>query len=170
MKIGLIQRIVLAFKALWKALKEPEKALGFVSGIEPVKPQEMGDQSHLRLLASLQRTGRLVDFLKEDISSFDDSQVGAAVRKIHEDCAKSLEELITIRPIMEEREGAAIMVPRGYDPSNIKVVGKVQGEPPFTGTLVHRGWKAHKRSLPKQMGEMTSEVISPAEVEVRSRA
>jgi hypothetical protein len=167
MKIGLINRIVLAFKAFWKALKEPEKGQDFVAEIESVKLQETIDQSHLRLLASLQRVGRLVDFLKEDISSFDDSQVGAAVRKIHEECAKNLEELVTIRPVMEEREGASIMVPRGYDPSNIKVVGKVKGEPPFKGTLVHRGWKAHKRSLPKQVGELVTEVISPAEVEIK---
>jgi hypothetical protein len=46
-------------------------------------------------------------------------------------------------------------------------VGKVKGEPPFTAVLVHRGWKAHKKSLPKNMGEQGTEIICPAEVEVR---
>lgn len=160
----------IAIKAFFKAWREPEKALKFLQD-EPLKlPEkipEQADQSHLRLLAFLQQSGRLIDFLKEDIASIDDAQVGAAVRKIHQDCAKSLEELVTIRPVMSEHEGASIRVPQGYDPASIKVVGKVKGEPPFTGVLVHKGWKAHKRSLPKKIGEQHNDVICPAEVEVR---
>nr|MBA3815298.1 DUF2760 domain-containing protein [Parachlamydiaceae bacterium] len=121
--------LVLAFKAFFKALKDPEKAEVFVSGksIES-KAQESGEQpSHLRLLHLLQQSSRLIDFLKEDISSFEDAQVGAAVRKIHEDCGKSLEELVTIRPVMEQNEGEKIIVPQGYDPLKIKVIGNVKG-------------------------------------------
>lgn len=156
--------LMLAIKAFFKALKEPEKALNFVEE-KPVKV-DSNDQSHLRLLALLQHSGRLIDFLKEDIVAFNDSQVGAAVRKIHEDCRKSLEDVVTIRPVMEEPEGTMIHVPKGYNPSTMKVVGKVKGEPPFTGILVHRGWKAHKLSLPKKTGDH-SEIICPAEIEVR---
>lgn len=159
-----MNKLQVALKAFWKAWKEPEKGKLF---LDDGAKKSSEDASHLQLLHTLQRTGRLIDFLKEDIASFDDAQVGAAVRKIHEECAKSLEELITIRPLMDEKEGASIQVARGYDPSKIKVVGKVKGEPPFKGTLVHRGWKAHKRSLPKMTGEHASEVICPAEVEVR---
>ena len=61
-----------------------------------------------------------------------------------------------------------ITVPQGYDPAAIKISGKVKGQPPYTGTVVHQGWKAHKRSLPQKMGEHTSEIICPAEVEVKS--
>lgn len=155
----------LALKAFFKAWNQPEEAKKFLEG---AKPQiESQDQSHLRLLALLQQGGRLVDFLKEDIASYSDAQVGAAVRKIHEDCNKSLEELVTIRPVMEEREGATVKVPVGYDPSTVKVVGKIKGDGPYTGVLVHKGWKAHKRSLPKKIGDQLSEVICPAEVEVK---
>lgn len=155
----------LAFKAFLKAFKDPKQAQEFVDG----KPRqlEVQDQGHLRLLSLLQHSGRLIDFLKEDISKYSDAQVGAAVRKIHQDCGKSLEETVTIRPIMEENEGATVKVSAGYDPSTIKVVGKVKGEPPFSGTLVHKGWKAHKRSLPKKIGEQHNDVICPAEIEVR---
>ncbi len=155
----------LAFKAFFKALKEPKKAQEFID--ETPKQIETHDLSHLRLLSILQNSGRLVDFFKEDITKFSDAQVGAAVRKIHQDCAKSLEELIAIRPVFEEQEGARINVPQGYDPSTIKVVGKVKGEPPFSGILVHKGWKAQKRSLSKKVGEQHCEVICPAEVEIR---
>jgi hypothetical protein len=161
-----MERLILAFKAFMKAWREPLKAQQFLLVSEQPK-MDQADQSHLRLLAILQHSGRLVDFLKEDINEFSDAQVGAAVRKIHEECGKSLEEIVTIRPVMEEKEGAIVKVQPGYDPSSIKIVGKVKGEPPFTGTLMHKGWKAHKRSLPKKTGEQLSEVICPAEIEVR---
>lgn len=157
-----------AFKAFIKAFKEPKKAQQFVEGASEPKQIEGTDQSHLRLLYYLQQSSRLVDFLKEDIGSFNDAQVGAAVRKIHQDCAQAIEELVTIRPLKDEQEGSTVQVPKGYNPAEIKVVGKVKDGPPFTGTLVHRGWKAQKRSLPKKTGEQTPEVICPAEVEIKS--
>ena len=73
---------------------------------------------------------------------------------------------MTLRPLKDEDEGATVHIPRGYNPAEIKIVGKVKGEPPFTGVLVHRGWKAQKRSLPKTTGEQNPEIICPAEVEV----
>lgn len=164
-------RLLLAIKAFFKAFKEPEKARQFIDGMPAAsgcsKETVTADASHLRLLGVMQQSGRLVDFLKEDISAYDDAQIGAAVRKIHDDCAKCLEDLVTIRPVFEENEGAKINVPQGYDPSKIKVVGNIKGEPPFAGVLVHKGWKAHKRSLPKKVGDQLTEIIWPAEVEIR---
>lgn len=156
----------LAFKAFMKAFKEPKKAKQFVEDTPP-KQVEHADQSHLRLLGYLQQSSRLIDFLKEDLSGFNDAQVGAAVRKIHQDCAQAVEELVTVRPLRDEQEGASVQVQKGYNPAEIKVVGKVKGEPPFSGTLVHRGWKAQKRSLPKKTGEQMLEVICPAEIEIK---
>lgn len=158
--------LLIALRSFFKALKDPNKAQEFLDEA-PKKQIDHSDQSHLRLLAILQQAGRLIDFLKEDISAFTDAQVGAAVRKIHQDCGKSLEEIVTIRPVLQENEGDVVKVAPGYDPSTIKVVGKVKGEPPFSGILVHKGWKAHKRSLPKKAGEQSNEVICPAEIEVR---
>jgi hypothetical protein len=157
-------KFIVAVKAFFKALKDPKKAQLFLEDNEPA--QESADASHLRLLSVLQQSGRLVDFLKEDISKFNDAQVGAAARKIHQDCSKALEEVVTIRPVMVESEGAKVQVSPGYDPTAIKVIGKVKGEPPYKGTLVHKGWKAAKRSLPKKIGEQQSDILHPAEIEV----
>ena len=161
-------RFTLAFKAFIKAFRDPEKAERFLQDAEPPKQVETSDQSHLRLLHYLQQTGRLIDFLKEAIAPFNDAQVGAAVRKIHEDCAQIIEELVTIRPLKDELEGTIVQISKGYNPSEIKIVGKVKGEPPFSGVLVHRGWKAQKRSLPKKVAEQAGEIICPAEVEIKS--
>lgn len=161
-------RIFLAFKAFFLALKNPELVEKlFDEKKEEPKSLPGGDCSHLRLLNLMQESSRFVDFLKEDLSTFDDAQIGAAARKIHEECGKCLEDLVTVRPLMEEGEGDKITIPQGYDSSKIKVVGKIIGNPPYTGILIHKGWKAHKRSLPKKIGDQTTDVICPAEIEIR---
>jgi Domain of unknown function (DUF2760) len=53
-------------------------------------------------LATLQERGRLVDFLMEDITTYDDAQVGAAARVVHEGCKAALREQIEIRSLREE--------------------------------------------------------------------
>lgn len=161
-------RLLTAFKAFFRALKDPELLEKFLEAKDSQpKPSQLNDYSHLRLLSLMQESSRLVDFLKEDLSSFDDAQIGAAARKVHEECSKCLEDLVTIRPLMQEKEGSQVTIAPGYDPLAIKVVGKVKGLPPYVGMLVHKGWKAHKRSLPKRISESTVEVICPAEIEVR---
>ena len=40
----------------------------------------------VQILAALQREGRLIDFLEEDLSAYEDAQIGAAVRNIHQGC------------------------------------------------------------------------------------
>lgn len=156
----------LALQAFIKAFKEPEKAKQFLEAVSP-KEIEVSEPSHLRLLSYLQQGGRLIDFLKEDLTSFTDAQIGGAVRKIHQECAQTMEELVTIRPLRDEQEGATIHVPKGFNPAEFKIMGKVKGEAPYSGVLVHRGWKAQKRSLPKKAGEQTADVICPAEVEIK---
>ena len=161
-----MKRFLLAIQAFFKAFQEPAQAKLFLE--EKTAPAQTGEQTHLQLLSVLQQAGRLIDFLKEDLSGFNDAQIGGAVRKIHQDCGKILEDLVTIRPVREEVEGAVIQIPPGYDASKIKVIGNVQGDPPFSGVLVHKGWKAHKKSLPKKVETLPSEIICPAEVEVRT--
>lgn len=151
-----------AFVQAWRQSAESSPLLDV-----PAKVKEQADTSHLRLLSYLQQSGRLIDFFKEDITSFTDAQVGAAARKIHRDCADIVEELVAIRPLRDEAEGAVIQIPKGYNPAEVKLVGQIKGEAPFKGVLVHRGWKAHKRSLPKKSGESSAEVVCPAEVEVK---
>ncbi len=79
--------LVNAFKAFFKALRQNEKKQPALE-----KKESPAGASHLQLLALLQKQGRLIDFLKEDISAYSDAQIGGAVRKIHQECAKSLED------------------------------------------------------------------------------
>lgn len=134
-----------------------------------VSLQEIEDRQkryYLQLLAVLQREGRLVDFLTENLDAYDDAQIGAAVRSIHENCKKSLEKHLAPRSVMEENEGETVTVPDNFDSSAIKLTGNVTGNPPFNGILRHRGWRAGKLELPVLTGSGDPKIISPAEVEI----
>lgn len=120
----------------------------------------------LHLLSLLQREGRLVDFLEEDLKLYDDGQIGAAVRSIQESCQKSLNEYLSLKAVMDEEEGEDVTIEAGFDANAIKLTGNVTGEPPFKGVLQHRGWQISKFSLPALSGSQNSKIIAPAEVEI----
>jgi hypothetical protein len=139
--------------------------------LEPPKPVEVDGSKHavrgaVQLLSLLQREGRLLDFLQEEIDSYSDAQIGAAVRDIHRGCKKALAEHLPIEPVLRDQENATVRVDPGFDPSRIRLVGNVLGEPPYTGTLRHHGWRTGKSALPTLTGTQDPSVVTPAEVEI----
>ena len=120
-------------------------------------------------LGTLQERGRLVDFLMEDITTFDDAQVGAAARVVHDGCRAALQEYFGIRSVREESEGSSVTVPSGYQADEYRLIGNIRGAGPFTGTLVHRGWKADSVRLPRLVRVEPDRLptIAPAEVEIK---
>jgi hypothetical protein len=139
--------------------KRPEPA-------SPRAPEPPSSAPALQLLALLQREGRLVDFLKQDIAAFGDSDVGAVARVVHDGCRKALESHAEIEPIRPEAEGARLELARGFDASEVKLSGQVQGEPPYRGVLLHRGWRATRLELPMPVAGHNARVLAPAEVEL----
>jgi Domain of unknown function (DUF2760) len=127
------------------------------------------DSEVVNFLAILQDRGRFVDFLMDDITAYSDAQVGAAGRVLHEGCKAVLLEHFGIRPMREEGEGSKIMIPTGYAPDDYRLVGKITGEAPFTGTLVHHGWRVEWVKLPRLLRASADRLpaIAPAEVELR---
>jgi hypothetical protein len=132
-------------------------------------PESNADADVVILLSIFQEKGRLVDFLMDDIAGYSDAQVGAAGRVLHEGCRAALLEHFGIRPIREEGEGSKVTVPPQYAPDDYRLVGRISGEPPFTGTLVHHGWRAEWVKLPRLVTTSADRLpaIAPAEVEVR---
>jgi hypothetical protein len=120
-------------------------------------------------LATLQERGRLVDFLMEDVTTYDDAQVGAAARVVHEGCRAALQEHFKIGSVREENEGSSVTVPVGYAADDYRLIGNIRGAGPFSGTLVHRGWKAESVNLPRTLRVNPDRLptIAPAEVELR---
>jgi len=120
----------------------------------------------LHLFSMMQREGRLMDFLAEDLDQYEDSQIGSAVRAIHANCVQVVREYLDPRPIMAQAEGERVTVDVDFDPGAIKLTGKVTGEPPFSGIIRHKGWQVGKLKLPKLSGRQNAEIIAPAEVEL----
>ena len=120
----------------------------------------------VQVLALLQRDGRLVDFLEEDVSSYPDGQLGAAVRSIHTSCRQVLERYIKLEPVLSSEEDHPVTVPPGFDSAAIKLVGNVSGEPPIRGLLRHRGWRVAAVTLPSLPQGTGRAIVAPAEVEV----
>ena len=143
--------------ALGKAEPEPEKAP------DPVAP-ESTDRA-LQMLAILQRDGRLVDFLMEDLAAYQDAQIGAAARDVHAGCRKALTRYVALESVLDDEEGQTVTVDRTADPSSVKVVGSVAGAPPYRGVLRHRGWRATRVDLPP-LAAAGRTILAPAEVEV----
>jgi hypothetical protein len=123
------------------------------------------DASALQLLAILQRKGRLIDFLQEDLGAYNDTQIGAAVRNIHEGCKQALDEYVDLEPVFEQAEGSTVTVQPGFDPHAIRLTGNIAGDPPFKGALRHRGWRVARVALPERVQEQAM-IVAAAEVEV----
>ncbi|MBT3877999.1 MAG: DUF2760 domain-containing protein [Candidatus Scalindua sp.] len=121
----------------------------------------------LQTLVVLQRKGRLVDFLQENLSEYDDAQIGAAVRSIHSGCKETLSKYIDLKPIFKDEEGKEVTVDQGFDSRAIQLTGNVKGNPPFKGILRHRGWRAVKVQIPQLTSqEEGNNVLAPAEIEI----
>jgi Domain of unknown function (DUF2760) len=157
-----LNRIWLAFRAFWRTLIDSD----FGARIEPLFSRAPTGPD-LRVLAVLQRDGRLVDFLEEDIDGYSDAQIGAAVRDIHRGCRKSIRDYLTIEPVINAAEEERVSVPADFDPAAIRLVGNVNGAPPFQGILKHHGWRVRSVHLPLlPVARDDSSVLSPAEVEI----
>ena len=120
----------------------------------------------LQLLALLQREGRFVDFLEEDVASFADADIGAAARVVHAGCRKALREHVSLEPVRTEEEGVKVTLQGPIDAGDVKLTGNVTGKGPFTGTLRHRGWRASGISLPTAVAGHDARIHAQAEVEL----
>ncbi|NOY90020.1 MAG: DUF2760 domain-containing protein [Deltaproteobacteria bacterium] len=167
-------RLGLAFAAFFRALGDADYAASLRDlrlpapepEPEPDTLREAPEEAALQLLAALQRKGRFLDFLEEDVSAFSDAEIGAAARVVHEGAKRAIDEIFEVAPIRSEEEGAEILLEADYDAQAVRVVGDVRGDPPFRGSLSHAGWRVLETHLPKLAEGHDARVIAPAEVEL----
>ena len=150
----------------------PARLEAIAEAAKPTALPEVANQADAEVvcfLATLQERGRLIDFLMEDITVHGDSQVGAAARVVHGGCRAALIEHFGIRPVRDESEGTRVDVPAGFAADEYRLIGKISGEAPFSGTLVHRGWKTEWVKLPRVLRFERDRLptIAPAEVELK---
>lgn len=174
------RRALIAFTSFKRILKDPgfARAVGLLAKGEgehalarPAAPAAVplasaAPDSALLLLGLLQKEGRLVDFLQEDLKGASDQEIGAAARIVHQGCRSVLNAHLKIAPVREEPEGSRVTLAPGFDASANRPTGNVVGDPPFQGTLVHRGWRVTGMDLPKTTGGHDLRILAAAEVEL----
>ena len=144
---------------------EVEK-LVYTPAPEPVILKESTPDAALQLLGLLQKEARFIDFIREDIAAYSDADIGVAARVVHEGCNKALNEHFTLASIRNEQEGGKITLPKGFDASSVRLTGNIVGSPPFTGTLIHKGWQVTNIRLPKLTQGHNANILAAAEVEL----
>src|SRR5262249_21144736 len=121
-QIGFWERLKIA----WRILSEAPFAAHVASELSKgTAPPERVHASGLTLLAALQREGRLIDFLQQDVTSYTDEEVGAAARVVHGGCRRALVQFFEIAPATNGAEGAPMTVPAGFDAQRIRLTGNV---------------------------------------------
>lgn len=133
----------------------------------PPKPTFTPADGAVQLLSILQRDARLVDFLMEDISAYEDDQIGAAVRNVHQQSREALERYVRLGPVIDGVEGDFTKAPSGSGTGDFKLIGNVpaSGKAPG-GLLRHKGWKAEKIELPQLAQSQNLKLVAPAELEI----
>ena len=146
---GNFQRLWLARRVGTRVLQDDKFAEQANLLLNPPPPKvEKPSAQPLWLLTLLQREGRLLDFLLEDIQADANEQIGAAVRRHSSpNASKAIKEHLVLEPVLKQAEGDTVDVPVGFDPSAIRLTGNVTGQPPFKGTLRHHGWRVKEIKL-----------------------
>jgi hypothetical protein len=179
-----LSRLSLAFKSFFGllfrgklpddvqiALNLTRRAAAPAAPAAPPKPPAQPADGAVQILGVLQKEGRLIDFLMEDISQFSDDQVGAAVRDIHKNSRAALDRHLKLVPVIDGVEGALTRLAASglgpKDTASLRLVGKVPADGKVeAGILQHRGYKVEKIDLPAlKPGEKVT-ILAPAEIEV----
>jgi len=143
----------------------PGEASADPASPEPVVAPSSPDVA-LRFLATLQEEARLIDFIREDIDSYSDADVGSAARGIHAALRKAIDDRLILVPILAGEDGDRVDVPADFEPALIRITGKLAGGPPYGGVLRHGGWRARDVRLPAPSPGSDPTILVPAEVEV----
>jgi len=173
-----LSRILLAFRCFFNILFTGRLADSAITGLglsrraappapaaPPPAPAVKPSDGALQILAIMQRDSRLLDFLMEDLTSYSDDQIGAAVRELHDQCRDSVSRYVTLQPVIDGVEGTFTQA-TSKDPNVVKFVGNVPATPPPGGTLRHKGWRAVKVDLPPLATKQDATILAPAEIEV----
>ena len=148
------------------AVESPAEAAPIKEAPKPAVLKEATPDAALQLLTLLQQEARFIDFTQEDLASYSDADIGAAARVVHEGSKKALDAYFTLAAVRHEDEETRVTLPTGFNASEVRLTGNVVGEAPFTGTLIHKGWKVTDIRLPKLAEGHDTSIVAPAEVEL----
>ena len=144
----------------------PVEPLEVVTPTAPMPDPMTEARKALQVIGALQREGRFIDFLQEDLNAATDAQIGAAARVVHGGCKKVIDGYLTIEAVWPGEEGARVTLDEGFDKNRVSLTGNVAGDPPFNGTLQHPGWRATDVRLPELADSAEPTILMAAEIEL----
>lgn len=147
-----------------ESLPEPPPVTASPAAPAAADVRPSAEHGALQLLSLLQREGRFVDFVQQEVLKFSDAEIGAAARLVHDGCRRALAAHARLVSVRSEAEGTELTLERAR--ADVKLVGNVAGTAPFRGVLRHRGWRVEELSLPKLVGEHDPRVVAAAELEL----
>lgn len=144
-----------------------------LKNLEESNSQSSKIPSAVQLLSVLQKQGRLIDFLMEDIGEVEDEQVASAARVVHSGCQDVLHKYFSILPIRNESEGQGLQVFEEEVDKSIELQGDCDPKQKSTAILLHKGWKNENVQLPtltkeKQKLLIDNQILYPAQAEIRT--
>src|SRR2546428_12724024 len=100
-------------KMAWRVLLHGDYAGDLLEGRKELQdkraraamPTERVHASALMLLAALQREGRFIDFVRQDVAGFPDEDIGAAARVVHAGCRRFIGQFFWFQPASDGSEG-----------------------------------------------------------------
>ena len=129
------------------------------------------DAEIVNLLSLMQERGRLFDFLMDDITPYNDAQVGIAARIVHQGLVSLLKEYFEVAPVYPGQEGEQVNVGAEQSQNGYSLLGNISEAANAAGIVVHCGWKTKKISLPRVVTAEQSlagkGIIAPAQVEIK---
>lgn len=118
------------------------------------------------LLSLLQSESRFIDFVQESLEGLDDERVGSVSRQIQQELKKTFQRYLKLEPVFAAEEGKTVQVSAdNFLPAQLRLSGNVDVQPPFSGTLLHKGWVLNQINLPKKSRSDTWRILQPAEIE-----
>ena len=103
--LALLLAIAILALSLFERRETPAPLPPPVTAKPPPPPPERHPEAEVvAFLGLLQEKGRLVDFLMDDVSIYDDSRVGAAARVVHFGCRDVLQEHFKVTPISDAED------------------------------------------------------------------
>jgi hypothetical protein len=135
------RRLLLAFRAFYSIMRQGSLRL---ESIETPKENNHGES--------------------DEIEGASDADIGVAARVIHRGCRQVLDNYFDLVPAYPGIEGNMVTVESGFDPNIVELIG-LTGEPPFSGTLNHQGWRIREIRMPTLTAGFSASLIQRAEIE-----
>lgn len=125
----------------------------------------------VQFVAQLQKKGRFLDFVMDDITPYSNEDVGNVARIVHQGCQEVIRSYLDPAPLHEGEEQSEVTLAADYDGQAYRLLGQPPESGPVSGKLLHPGWRSRSLQLPRisdPQAPGAQEILAPAEIETEA--